>query len=269
MTSVDVAKAEEWLLTLEPGSVDLVLTSPPYDGIRDYEGKPGIDVTVLGRGVSHALREGGVAAVVIQDQTKSGRKTLTSFRLAVDWVDNAGLGLFECCIYSRSGVPGAWWNRRFRVDHEYILIFVKGKKPTHFDKAHLMVPSKDAGKPIHGSKRTTKGSLVLHRQEGRLTAPMKCRGTVWPYASSSRERGTDWDLKRQHPATFPDKMARDVVLCLSPSDGLVVDPCVGSGTTLAVALEEGRRVAGCDIEEKYVALANLRLKRIQTRIILS
>jgi hypothetical protein len=68
--------------------------------------------------------------MVIQDSTKDFAKSLTSFRTIVDWCDNIGFRLFECNIYNRQGTEGAWWKQRFRVDHEYMPIFLKGKTTT-------------------------------------------------------------------------------------------------------------------------------------------
>ena len=129
---------------LDDGSVDLTLFSPPYDALRDYTGYDWHPMP-LGREIYRATKEGGMCAVVIQDQTKDRAKSLTTFTLAVDWCRDIGWRLFECCIYHRHGKPGDFWRYRFRVDHEYIPLFLKGDRPKHFDKEHMMVPCKTAG----------------------------------------------------------------------------------------------------------------------------
>jgi site-specific DNA-methyltransferase (adenine-specific) len=123
--------ALEILPTLPAGVVDLTVFSPPYDGIREYGKNWSLDSRGLGDQLFRVTADGGVCAVVIGDGTKNFAKSLTSFRWAVDWVDRAGWRLFECCIYQRHGNPGASWSQRFRVDHEYILIFFKGERPKH------------------------------------------------------------------------------------------------------------------------------------------
>jgi DNA modification methylase len=105
--------------------IDVVCTSPPYDDVRDYNGFC-FDYKSLGKELYRVTKDGGICAVVIGDGTKDFAKSMTSMRLAVDWCDNAGWRMFETCIYSRHGRPGAWWNQRFRVDHEYIFLFLKG-----------------------------------------------------------------------------------------------------------------------------------------------
>ncbi|MFN0130942.1 MAG: hypothetical protein ACKVW3_00165 [Phycisphaerales bacterium] len=107
------------LPTMEAGSVDLTVFSPPYDGIRDYGKNWTFDYRTLGSELFNVTREGGVCGVVIGDGTKDFAKSLTTFRWAVDWVDRAGWRLFECCIYKRHGNPGAWWTQRFRVNARY------------------------------------------------------------------------------------------------------------------------------------------------------
>lgn len=235
--------------------VDLVLFSPPYDGIRDYRDEWRFDYTALGRSLHRVAKDGAICAVVIGDGTKDFAKTLTTARLTVDWCDNAGWRLFEQCIYHRDGNPGAWWAQRFRVDHEYILFFLKGKRPKNFDKTPLMVPSKHVGRTYSGTDRLTNGGFkeIAPKQVN----PMKCRGTVWRYATSNTEGNR---LKLQHPATFPDKLAEDVIRCFSKPGDLVLDPTVGSGTTCVTAARLGRRFVGIDISEEYCDIARQRLE---------
>lgn len=97
---------------LEERSIHLTIFSPPYDGIRDYKSNWGFNFHALGEQLFRITKDGGVPVVVIGDGTKDFAKSLTSFRLAVDWCDAIGWRLFETCIYKRDGNPGAWWNSR-------------------------------------------------------------------------------------------------------------------------------------------------------------
>lgn len=235
-------------------SVDLTVFSPPYDGIRDYKKNWKFDFLALGQQLLRVTKDGGVAVVVIGDGTKNFAKSLTSFRLAVTWVDSVGWRLFETVIYKRDGNPGAWWNQRFRVDHEYILIFFKGAKPKSFHKEHLMIPSKHAGKTYSGTDRLTNGGFKII--EKKQVNPMKCRGTVWQYSASNTEGNR---LKLLHPATFPDKLASDLILCFSEPGDLVLDPMCGSGTTCVQAKQNERNYIGIEISEEYCQIAEQRL----------
>ena len=236
-------------------SIDLVVTSPPYDGLRKYEGFA-CDLHATGVEVFRVLKEGSIAAVVLQDQTKNFGKSLTTFRTSVDWCDNIGFKLFECVIYRKHGTEGAWWKQRFRVDHEYILLFLKGRKPSYFDKEPLKVPSKHGGKVMTGSGcRRTNGETT--ETVRRSINKMKCRGTVWNYLMA----GDKNPLKRKHPAAFPDQIPFDLIRCFCPEGGLVLDPFVGCGSTAVMAKILGRHYVGFDISAEYCELAEERIRR--------
>jgi site-specific DNA-methyltransferase (adenine-specific) len=244
----------EYLKTLPDGSIDIVVTSPPYDGLRNYNGYT-MDLHSVGEQLYRVLKPGGIAAVVIQDSTLDGHKTLTSFRMIVDWCDDIGFGLFENCIYRRQGVEGAWWTKRFRVDHEYLPIFIKGKRPAYFNKETLKIPSKHGGKTMTGAAvRKKDGTQEKSRQV--YINPMKCRGTVWDY----NQCGDGSKLKHIHPATFPNTLPLDIIECFCPVGGIVLDPFVGSGTTCVAAKSTNRHYIGIDVSNEYCDIAKKRLE---------
>ncbi len=245
----------EGMKKLPDNSVDLVVTSPPYDQVRDYKGNVSFDLHATGKEIFRILKEGGIAVVVIQDQTKDFGKSLTSFKTAIDWCDSIGFKLFETLIYRKNGPEGAWWTKRFRVDHEYMHVFLKGKKPQFFDKEPVKIPSKHGGKIMtgSGSRRTdgTTGPLVT-----RPINLMKCPGTIWNYLMA----GDKNPLKREHPAVFPDKIPEDFIRVFCPVGGIVLDPFAGCGSTLVMAKKHNRRYIGFDIVQEYCELVKKRLK---------
>ncbi len=245
----------EVLAQVPDHSIDLTVTSPPYDEIRAYQGEWSLDFHRLGQELFRTTKDGGICAVVIGDGTKDFAKSLTSFRLAVDWCDRIGWRMFETCIYERAGNPGGWWSKRFRVDHEYVMLFLKGKRPKTFDKTPLMVPCKHAGKIYTGTDRLTSGKT--RRMKPKVVNAMKCRGTVWRYSTSNSEGNR---LKLQHPATYPDKLAEDLIRCFSAPGDLVLDPMAGSGSTCVMAAQNGRCYIAIDISAKYCEIARERLK---------
>ena len=245
----------EVLQTIPPLSVDMSLFSPPYDKIRDYGNDWSIDLPALGKEMYRVTKWGGICAMVMGDSTVKFAKTMTTFRTTVDWCDNAGWRLFECCIYRRHARPGAWWAMRFRVDHEYIILLLKGRRPRYFDKSHMADDCKHAGKYIAQiSQRQTSGELVMRGPI--TTASTKCRGTVWDIKASTTEGNAQ---KAQHPATFPDNLAEDLIRCFSEPGDLVVDPMCGSGTTCAMALKHDRKTLGIEINPAYCEIARERL----------
>ena len=250
----------ELLPQLPDESVDFTLFSPPYDGIRDYNGNWSWNYGDLGKRLFRVTKDGGMVAVVIGDGTKDFAKMLTPFQLAVNWVDETDLRLFECCIYQRHGNPGAWWNGRFRVDHEYILLFLKGARPKTFHKEHLLIASKHAGKIYGGTDRLTNGKLKVIKPKKKVNNK-KCRGTIWQYATSNSEGNP---LKLEHPATYPNSLAGDLIRCFSNKNDIVLDPMCGSGTTAVMAKKHGRRFIAMDIDENYCSIAEKQLMKDNT-----
>ena len=252
--------AVEVLKKIPSNSIDLVVTSPPYDDIRTYNGFS-LNLPAIGKELNRILKDGGIAAMVIQDATRNFGKTLTSFKTIIDWCDNAGFKLFETVIYRKYGTEGAWWTKRFRVDHEYMPIFLKGDRPAYFNKEPLKVPSKHGGKTMTGSgNRRTDGTTT--KTITREINGMKCRGTVWDYLNA----GDKNPLKRKHPATFPDKIPTDFIQCFCPPKGIVLDPFIGCGSTAVAAKQLGRNYIGIDISKEYCKLTEERIKSIPSSL---
>lgn len=252
-----------FLKTLPDSCIDMVVMSPPYDNLRDYNGYD-LDLHGLGVELLRVLKDGGICVMVIQDATKDGAKTLTSFRTIVDWCDNIGFRLFECNIYNRQGTEGAWWKKRFRVDHEYMPIFLKGKRPQYFDKENIKIPSKHANKIMTGANIRTKNGRTGSRKV--KINPTKCPGTVMTFGNTC---GGESKLKSQHPAVFPNMLAYDMIECFCPPDGVVLDPFNGSGTTTLAAKCLGRSYIGVDVSEEYnqIAIQRLNTESIVRKVI--
>ena len=247
-----------YLKTLPDECIDFVITSPPYDALRDYNGYK-LDLHGLGVELLRVLKDGGICVMVIQDSTRDFAKSLTSFRTIVDWCDNIGFRLFECNIYNRQGTEGAWWKKRFRVDHEYMPIFLKGKRPQYFDKENIKIPSKHGGKVMTGANIRTKNGQTGSRKV--KINPTKCPGTVMSFGNTC---GGESKLKSKPPAVFPNMLAYDMIECFCPKDGIVIDPFNGSGTTTLAAKCLGRKYIGIDVSEEYNQIAR---ERLETEII--
>ena len=248
----------ELMKSIPSNTIDIVITSPPYDKIRDYKGNLQFDLHKTGEQIFRVLKDGGIAVVVIQDQTHNFGKSLTSFKTIIDWCDNIGFKLFETVIYRKYGPEGAWWKQRFRIDHEYMPIFLKGEKPQYFNKEPLKIPSIHGGKVMTGSgSRRTDG-----RTNPLVTRPinlMKCRGTIWNYLMA----GDKNPIKRKHPAPFPDAIPYDFIQCFCPPNGIVLDVFMGSGSTAVMAKKLGRKFIGFEISKEYCELAKQRLKSVK------
>jgi len=250
----------EILKTFDSDIFDMTIFSPPYDNLRDYNGYD-MDLHKLGEELFRVTKTGGVVVMVIQDQTIDGHKSLTSFRTILDWCDNIGFGLFECNIYKKQGKDGAWFTKRFRVDHEYIPIFLKGKRPNFFDKEKVKIPSKHGGKTLTGGANREKDGTTKKSQKFEINL-LKCPGTIWDYSNG----GDKNKIKRQHPATFPDKLPYDFINVFTKEGDLILDPMVGSGSSVVAAKLLNRRYIGIDISEEYCKIAESRIKNNETSL---
>ena len=249
------------LAQYDGGTFDMCVFSPPYDNLREYTGYS-FDFRSLGTQIYRTLKPGGVCVMVIQDQTINGIKSLTSFRTIIDWCDNVGFNLFECLIYKKQGKDGAWWKRRFRVDHEYMPIFVKGARPKTFNKEGVKIPCKHAGKVMKGGANRNKNGITESTRYMTINAT-KCPGTIWDYSNG----GDKVHMKRRHPASFPDRIPFDCIQVFSEKGDVILDPMVGSGSTAIAAHILERHYVGIDISPEYCELARQRIRLRQSNLL--
>lgn len=208
--------------------IDIVLTGPPYDRIKMKKEDP-LDLHLVGENLYRVLKIGGVCVLVIQDTFKDGAKSLTSFRTVIDWVENVGFRLWADYVYWRQGsLGGYWWDRRPRQDHDYIFVFVKGKRPTYFNKAHMK----------------------NHRNV--------CKGTVLDYRKDFRRIKRWWGklpIKKYLSDPFPVQLVNDFILSYSDKGMIVLDPFCGSGLVLKIARNLDRKYVGIELSQSIVDYA--------------
>lgn len=238
---------------LPRGSIDLVVTSPPYDDLRTYGGHSW-DFYGVAWNLKRLLKDGGVIVWIVNDETKDGDETGTSMRQALHFKE-IGLRLHDTMIYLKDGVachdPR---NCRYRQQSEFMFVFSNGK-PKAYNEIRD-VPTINGGKTIRSmSKRLEDGSMRRTADEGRVfTISERCaRSTVWQFNADKADRG--------HPAIFPEALARDHVLSWSNEGDLVLDPFNGSGTTTKMAKLTGRRAIGIDVNPEYMPIAANRLRQ--------
>ncbi len=248
----------EGMKMLDDNSVDLVVTSPPYDNLRTY-GK-GIDKSwceeVWRRVIlemHRIMKEGGVVVWVVGDATTDGSESGTSFRQAL-WFMDCGFKLYDTMIYQKQNyVPLT--HRRYEQEFEYMFVFSKGK-PKSFNP--IMIPCKYAGTETWGEPtfhKTNDSGLV--KCEKKVVSDFKQHGNIFCYLTA-RDKDTGG-----HPAPFPKQLALDMVGSWSDDGDLVLDPFMGSGTTAAAALELGRKYMGFELNEEYFAISEKRLGRMK------
>ena len=111
-------------------SIDLCLTSPPYDDARDYNGYS-FEFEVVAKELFRVIKNGGVLVWVVADQTKNFCETLTSFKQAIFFVENCGFNLLDTMIYQKNGAPSPYPGMmRYAPYFEYMFVFSQGKPKT-------------------------------------------------------------------------------------------------------------------------------------------
>jgi len=236
-------------------SIDLTVTSPPYDNLRTYTGYT-FDFQATAKELLRLTKKGGVIVWVVGDQTIDGSETGTSFRQALYFMD-LGLNLHDTMIYETDKPP---MNApRYQSCFEYMFILSKGR-PKTFNP--LMTKSYQAGKK--------RGNITYRRQDGTLKplsragciATSTIRTSIWYYSSGGFSGAADKSAYL-HPATFPMGLARDHVLSWSNPGDTVLDPMVGSGTTGVACVQTDRNFFGIEISEQYFAIAKRRIEEAQ------
>lgn len=240
---------------MDDDSVDLTVTSPPYDGLRTYNGYS-FDFENVARELYRIMKPGGVVVWVVGDATINGSETLTSFKQAL-FFREIGFNVHDTMIYAKTKPTPQAQHPRYQPEFEYMFVFCKGYPPRVFNP--LTVPTKSGGKTVKTSGQRNADDSFRHKNPKEITvAPMKRRGNVWYYANF---RPADLPLNA-HPAIFPEQLAHDHIISWSDPGDVIFDPFGGSGTTAKMAQISGRRFISVDISEEYCEIARKRIEGI-------
>lgn len=234
---------------LAPESVDLIVTSPPYDGLRTYKGYS-FDFESVAKGIQKVLAPGGVVVWIVQDMCVKGSKSGTSFRQAL-YFQEIGLGIHDVMIWQKPCYAPLYPSvKRYDQVFEYMLILSKGQPKT-------WNPIKDKPRVERGSSRishfTQKDGTKIIKELKRPEGEFCKRTSVWTI-----QNGTKRGLS--HPAPFPEALVHDHVVTWSNPGDLVYDPFLGSGTTGVVCEKLGRRWVGSEVSSDYCAAAQQRIE---------
>jgi site-specific DNA-methyltransferase (adenine-specific) len=245
------------LTKLEENSVDLTVTSPPYDNLRTYNGNNDQWGESVWKSIIEELytvtKEGGVVVWVVGDATIKGSETGTSFKQAL-WAMECGFNLHDTMIYLKDNPPPVGGSNRYYQAFEYMFILGKGKTTLN--------PILQERRNKHNDKRTERTKGFTRDKDGNFTKRKvslvgDVKGqNVWKYVvggGSSVEFGTG------HPAGFPEQLAHDHIISWSNEGDTVLDCFMGSGTTGKMAKQLGRNFVGIEIDETYFNIAKERI----------
>ena len=234
-------------------SIDLVVTSPPYDNLRTYGGHTW-DFEGLAAELWRAIKPGGVVVWVVADATVDGSETGTSFRQALHF-KSLGFRLHDTMIWNKGGFTAVGSVQiRYAPVFEFMFVLSKGQPSTFNPIRDKVVLNTDtrAFRTIRQKDGTTK--QLPHTPNPSIAGSFGIRYNVWDVPNPGIPGN-------QHPATFPESLARDHILSWSNEGDTVLDPFSGSGTTLKMARLMGRRGIGIEIHEQYCEIAAERLRQ--------
>ena len=233
--------------------IDLTVTSPPYDNLRDYKGYS-FPFEDIAKELYRVTKEGGVVVWVVGDAVINGSESGTSFKQALFFME-CGFNLHDTMIYQKPSSPFPGVVRYMQV-FEYMFVFSKGNPKT----TNIILDRKNnnAGHVFRNTIRQKDGSL-----KQQVTNPCKDFGeryNIWLIANGEQIK--------EHPATFPEQLAADHIHSWSNEGDLVYDCFMGSGTTAKMAHLQKRNWIGSEMSKEYCEIAEKRIKPYleQTRL---
>ena len=254
----------EGMKKIPEGSVDLTVTSPPYDNLRTYNGN--IEqwsfekFQAIAKELYRVTKHGGVVVWIVADATIKGSETGTSFRQALYFMD-CGFRLHDTMIYAKNN-PVPLTHNRYEQQFEYMFVLSKGK-PKVFNG--IREPSMHAGEKRNREYKAREYSSegVRSRDEWTTVKDTRLRRNIWNY-SVGNGNGTTDRIAYKHPAIFPEQLAQDHILSWSNEGDTVLDCFMGSGTTAKMALIHNRNYLGFELDKHYCDIANERIAECVT-----
>lgn len=241
--------------------IDLTVTSPPYDNLRDYNNEVTWNFEKfkeVAKELFRITKPGGVVVWVVGDATIKGSETGTSFRQAL-YFKEIGFNLHDTMIYLKNGFSFPESNRYPNV-FEYMFVFSKNK-PKTFNPIKDRL-NKNRGTKITGTDRQKDGSLKPASGVGKVLGDFGVRFNVWLY-QVGKWKVTKDEYAYKHPAMFPEQLAEDHILTWSNPGDIVFDPFLGSGTTAKMAVLNDRKYIGFEISKEYFDIACQRLDDVE------
>ena len=236
--------------------IDLTVTSPPYDDLRNYNNTLVWNFNVF-KQVADRLykitKNGGVVVWVVNDKTKNGSETGSSFKQAL-YFKEIGFNLHDTMIYAKNNPMPNSNSKRYTQAFEYMFVLSKGK-PKTFNP--IMEKSKYGGEFTFGEPSTWNKDGELIKKERRKINEYKKVSNIFYYTV-----GSTVNKHIKHPALFPEKLAEDQILSWSNEDDLILDCFMGSNTTGKMALLNNRNYIGIEKVKEYFEIAENRLKNI-------
>lgn len=247
----------EVMKQIDDNSVDLTVTSPPYDNLRDYKGYT-FNFEGIAKELFRITKDGGVCVWVVGDATINGSETGTSFKQALYFKD-IGFNLHDTMIWDKGAFSATGsLATRYAPVFEYMFILVKGK-------LKIFNPIMDKKNKHYGKTFTTSrvkqvdGTTKLRSNPNNPTREFGQRHNIWQINTAKPFMN--------FPAPFPEKLAEDHILSWSNEGDTILDPMCGSGTTCKMAKLLDRNYIGIEISPEYCKIAEERIKNVPVKLL--
>jgi site-specific DNA-methyltransferase (adenine-specific) len=234
-------------------SIDFIITSPPYDNLRDYKGF-NFDFNTIANELYRVLKNGSVMVWIVGDATINGSETLTAFKQAL-YFQSIGFKIHDTMIYQKNNFSNPSKTRYHQV-FEYMFVLSKGSPLTFnpiIDRKNVYVGYSSLGE---NTTRKADGTFGLNRK--RIIGNYGMRYNIWKGNTAGQE---NMCKHLSHPAQFPLWLARDHILSWTNENDLVIDPFCGGGTTGCACKELGRKFIGIEIDKSYCDMSIERIKQ--------
>ena len=242
--SVMCGECSSVLRGMDADSVDLTVTSPPYDNLRGYNGYS-FDFDAVATQLYRVTKPGGVVVWVVGDSTVNGSESGASFRQALSFKD-IGFNLHDTMIFSKYASTWNETSRRYRQNFEYMFVFSRGRVKS-FNPIRDVIVKNMSPRKIKNNRNSLSPTYSMYTPKSQYTV----RNNIMHYAVGG--------ARVDHPAPFPERLASDHVVTWSNEGDTVLDPFAGSGTTLIAARKANRRYIGIEISSEYVQTIHQRM----------
>jgi site-specific DNA-methyltransferase (adenine-specific) len=243
---------------MPPGEIDLIFADPPFNIGLDYDSH--VD-KMADEGYVEWTQEWVNAAARILKPDGSMWVAMCDEYVAHLWLALKGAGLVMRNWVVWYYTFGVHTTKKFGRSHTHLLYFVKDPKDFQFNTEHIRIPS--ARQTTYNDPRAARGGKVPDNTW--ITRPQDIPDSFQPGHDCwyyPRVAGTHRS-RRDHIATqMPERILERIILSCSDGGDLVLDPFLGSGTTVAVAKKLGREWIGIDLSKAYIGKARRRIDKV-------
>lgn len=250
-------KSSEYMSEVDDNSVDLIVTSPPYNIDINYGNKVRSGRVIESKGIKYSdnlpeneyrkmlenvfteckrvLKESGSIFINIKNRYDKDR-IITPF-----WIEEYFKDMYLKNVIIWNFDWGGSTSKRFAPRYEYVYWFTKHKSKYKFNLDDVKIPA-------------------LNYRPDRYKSLLKNPSDVWRISMVSGNS----EERTSHPAQYPEALIKRIILCSTDKNDLILDPFMGSGTSAVVAKKLNRNYLGYELQHDYIEIANKRLDNVNS-----